>query len=104
VLHVGEDIDRRALRWLRQHDEREYSWVDATSFALMRDKRIRSVLAFDGDFTAAGSSSYALTPEDRQIIPCLAGPLNFSGPRRVVLRPAHVEGLDHVGVRQAPVR
>ena len=54
VLHVGEDIDRRALRWLRQHDEREYSWVDATSFAVMRDKRIRSALAFDGDFTAAG--------------------------------------------------
>ena len=54
MLHVGEDIDRRALRWLRQHDEREYSWVNATSFAVMRDKRIRSALAFDGDFAAAG--------------------------------------------------
>jgi predicted nucleic acid-binding protein len=54
VLAIGEDIDRRALRWLRQHDEREYSWVDATSFAVMRERRIRSALAFDGDFTAAG--------------------------------------------------
>jgi predicted nucleic acid-binding protein len=25
-----------AVRWLRRHDEREYSFVDATSFALMR--------------------------------------------------------------------
>ena len=43
-----------ALRWLRQHDEREYSFVDATSFALMRALRIRNALAFDGDFAAAG--------------------------------------------------
>lgn len=54
VLHVEEDLDRRALRWLRQHDEREYSYVDATSFAIMRERRIRSALAFDGDFAAAG--------------------------------------------------
>jgi predicted nucleic acid-binding protein len=54
VLHIGEDTDRRALRWLRQHDEREYSWVDATSFVVMRERRIRSALAFDGDFAAAG--------------------------------------------------
>jgi predicted nucleic acid-binding protein len=43
-----------ALRWLRRHDEREYSFVDATSFALMRSLRVREALAFDGDFTAAG--------------------------------------------------
>jgi predicted nucleic acid-binding protein len=43
-----------ALRWLCRHDEREYSFVDATSFALMRSLRIREALAFDGDFTAAG--------------------------------------------------
>jgi len=54
VLHISEDTDRRALRWLRQHDEREYSHVDATSFAVMREQRIRSALAFDGDFSAAG--------------------------------------------------
>jgi predicted nucleic acid-binding protein len=54
VVGIGEDIDRRAMRWLRQHDEREYSWVDATSFAVMRETRIRSALAFDGDFAAAG--------------------------------------------------
>ena len=54
VEFVSEDLEAQALRWLRRHDERDYSFVDATSFALMRSLRIRDALAFDGDFTAAG--------------------------------------------------
>jgi predicted nucleic acid-binding protein len=54
LLRVGEELELSALAWLRRHDEREYSFVDATSFALMRDHKIREALAFDGDFAAAG--------------------------------------------------
>jgi len=54
VAFVSEDLEREALAWLRRHDEREYSFVDATSFALMRSLGIREALAFDGDFAAAG--------------------------------------------------
>ena len=36
VAFVGEALEEEALRWLRRRDEREYSFVDATSFALMR--------------------------------------------------------------------
>jgi predicted nucleic acid-binding protein len=54
VEFVSRDLEDEALRWLHQHDEREYSFVDATSFALMRSLRIRETLAFDGDFAAAG--------------------------------------------------
>jgi predicted nucleic acid-binding protein len=54
VLSVSEDQEAQALRWLRRHDEREYSFVDATSFALMRSLKIREALAFGGDFAAAG--------------------------------------------------
>jgi uncharacterized protein len=54
VVRVPEDLEDEALRWLRQHDEREYSFVDATSFAYMRAKGIDEALAFDGDFAAAG--------------------------------------------------
>ncbi len=54
VAFVSEDLEDQALHWLRQHDEREYSFVDATSFAFMRTKGITEALAFDGDFAAAG--------------------------------------------------
>ena len=51
---VDADAESVALAWLRVRDEREYSFVDATSFAVMRARRITHALAFDGDFTAAG--------------------------------------------------
>ena len=54
VLHVDEEIDAEAIDWLRRHDERPYSHVDATSFAVMRSLGIARALAFDGDFSAAG--------------------------------------------------
>lgn len=54
VDFVSEDVEADALTWLRQHDEREYSFVDATSFAYMRARGIQQALAFDGDFAAAG--------------------------------------------------
>ena len=54
VLFASRELEDDALRWLRQHDEREYSFVDATSFALMRSLRIGEAFAFDGDFSAAG--------------------------------------------------
>jgi predicted nucleic acid-binding protein len=54
VVPVSEELEAQALRWLRRHDEREYSFVDATSFALMKSLRIKRALAFDGDFEAAG--------------------------------------------------
>ena len=42
-----------ALEWLRRHEERVYSFVDATSFRVMRDRRLREAFAFDQDFAAA---------------------------------------------------
>jgi uncharacterized protein len=54
ISRVDEGLEAEAWRWLRRHDERPYSFVDATSFALMRRHRLREALAFDGDFAAAG--------------------------------------------------
>jgi predicted nucleic acid-binding protein len=54
VVHVDPAMESDAWIWLRRHDERGYSFVDATSFAVMRRRRIREALAFDGDFSAAG--------------------------------------------------
>jgi uncharacterized protein len=55
VVHrVTEEQEVAAWEWLRKHDERVYSFVDATSFRVMRDRRLREALAFDRDFAAAG--------------------------------------------------
>lgn len=54
VDRVDPDAEAEAWAWLRVHDERSYSFVDATSFALMRRRGLTEALAFDGDFAAAG--------------------------------------------------
>lgn len=54
VLHVDEPTEDEARGWLRRRGEREVSFVDATSFAVMRRRRLAEALAFDGDFSAAG--------------------------------------------------
>ena len=54
LIRVSARLETEAVSWLRRHDERAYSFVDATSFTTMRSLRIRRALAFDGDFTAAG--------------------------------------------------
>lgn len=54
LVSVDQDAEERALAWLRQRREREYSFIDATSFVTMKALRIDSALAFDGDFSAAG--------------------------------------------------
>jgi predicted nucleic acid-binding protein len=53
-FHVEREDERIAWAWLRRRPEREYSFVDATSFALMRRLAIHEVFAFDSDFSAAG--------------------------------------------------
>lgn len=54
VHRVTSQDEGRAWKWLRKHDERSYSFVDATSFEVMRARRLREALAFDQDFEAAG--------------------------------------------------
>ena len=54
LFHVDEETEIEAQRWLRRHAEREYSFVDAVSFATIRRQRLTEALAFDGDFSAAG--------------------------------------------------
>ncbi len=54
IIETGDDIHDKAWAWLERHDEHEYSFVDAVSFEVMRRRRIKEALAFDGDFARAG--------------------------------------------------
>jgi predicted nucleic acid-binding protein len=54
VVQVADSLEAAALTWLRSHDEREYSFVDATSFAVMRSWASTEPSPSTGDFTSAG--------------------------------------------------
>ncbi len=54
LVRVSDSAEADAGAWLRQRDDRKFSWIDATSFATMRELKIVEALAFDGDFSAAG--------------------------------------------------
>ncbi|MBU6424667.1 MAG: PIN domain-containing protein [Chloroflexota bacterium] len=54
VVFVSEALETQAFEWLRAHGERPYSFVDATSFALMRSLGVGRALTFDSDFAVAG--------------------------------------------------
>ncbi len=54
VIHPDAAIEDRAWTWLFHHEEREYSFVDAVSFEVMRSQRVTDVLSFDTHFEAAG--------------------------------------------------
>jgi predicted nucleic acid-binding protein len=54
LLRISEAAEADAEQRLCRRDEREFSWVDATSFATMRALHATDAFAFDSDFTAAG--------------------------------------------------
>lgn len=61
IVFVSESLEAAALSWLRRHDELPYSFVDATSFVVMGEQKIRDALTFDDDFAAAGFNVLAAT-------------------------------------------
>lgn len=54
VRYVDEDLHRRALATYLVGLSRRVSFVDRTSFELMRDERIERAFAFDRDFVREG--------------------------------------------------
>jgi predicted nucleic acid-binding protein len=54
LVHVTERQERQALRLLRDQSDKRYSFADATSFVVMRDRRLAEALSFDADFAQAG--------------------------------------------------
>jgi predicted nucleic acid-binding protein len=53
-LHVDEVVTRAAYELLRRHDDQAFSYADATSFVVMKRRRIRHAFAFDAHFATAG--------------------------------------------------
>jgi predicted nucleic acid-binding protein len=53
-LFITEALERQAYDLLHRYADHPFSFVDATSFALMRQQRIRHAFAFDRHFATAG--------------------------------------------------
>ena len=53
-LPIDAQVRRSALPWMKKFAGQAVSFVDATSFVLMRRENIRRVFGFDRHFVAAG--------------------------------------------------
>jgi predicted nucleic acid-binding protein len=53
-LPVNAEVRKSALPWVKKFADQSVSFVDGTSFALMRRESIRHVFGFDRHFVAAG--------------------------------------------------
>ncbi|MBU4305218.1 MAG: PIN domain-containing protein [Candidatus Omnitrophica bacterium] len=52
--YVNEDIERNAFEFFKKYADKELSFTDCTSFALMKQLRITKAFTFDDDFAKAG--------------------------------------------------
>ncbi|MSP97070.1 MAG: hypothetical protein EXR29_07580 [Betaproteobacteria bacterium] len=64
-MAVTEHLEQQAYGILEHFSEHAFSFVDATSFALMRQERMRHAFAFDAHFRIAG---FPTIPGDVRIL------------------------------------
>jgi hypothetical protein len=53
-LFITENLERKAYEILEKYADHPFSFVDGTSFALMRQQRMQHAFAFDAHFVTAG--------------------------------------------------
>jgi uncharacterized protein len=54
LVRVDEDVEQEAWSILESHADKEWSYVDATSFALIERERLNAAFAFDRHFAQRG--------------------------------------------------
>lgn len=54
LVRIDEALERDAWEILESHEDKEWSYVDATSFALMQREGIHEAFAFDHHFAQRG--------------------------------------------------
>jgi predicted nucleic acid-binding protein len=53
-VHVDAELEAEAYSLMRRYADQPFSFVDGTSFALMKKRRMRHAFAFDAHFSVAG--------------------------------------------------
>jgi len=54
IIFTNESIESEAYRLLRQFQDQDFSYVDGTSFALMKERKMTEAFAYDKHFLTAG--------------------------------------------------
>ena len=57
IVWLDEILKRRAWDYFERHADKDYSFVDCTSFVLMKDMKVTKYLSFDEHFKQAGFSA-----------------------------------------------
>lgn len=53
-IHIEEKTEKRAMKILKNYKDQKFSYVDATSFAVMNRLELKYALSLDSHFAAAG--------------------------------------------------
>jgi len=54
VIFINEVMESEAYRLLRKFQDQDFSYVDGTSFALMRERKIEEAFTYDEHFSVTG--------------------------------------------------
>jgi len=54
IIHISEDIEERAIRILKKYSDKDFSFVDCTSFVIIEDLKFQKTFAFDKHFKQYG--------------------------------------------------
>lgn len=65
IERVTAEDERHAVDILLRHDDKSYSFVDATSFAVMQRMGVTEAFAFDRHFAQFGFRAVGLDPLER---------------------------------------
>lgn len=57
ILWIDKAIEGQGWKIFRKHEDKDYSFTDCTSFALMEREAIRAAFTFDGHFSQYGFES-----------------------------------------------
>ena len=54
VIFINEVIESETYKLLRRFQDKDFSYVDGTSFVLMKERKITEAFAYDKHFLSAG--------------------------------------------------
>lgn len=54
LVHITETLEERAWQMFVKYSDKDYSFTDCTSFAVMKERSLLDVFAFDGHFAQHG--------------------------------------------------